>query len=214
MYKLASIGMLGLLALFVVPAPLDDSNDGRHYGAATMLVRDAEGNEVFSQTVHNRITDQGEDYLLNQVFTDLGSTAVVDNVQIGAICLNGDGTSPAVAEADTASSFNTDNSGAAGYGVNVENCQTDSTVTSASQIATVDPGAFTAGADTTSFEWVSGATSVVSKIGVCVASATDVDVRDCTTTLFATVDTSDVTLANSGETVTITYTFDISSSGT
>ena len=120
MYKLLSMGLLGLLAVMVIPVNISEYESGiKFYGAATILVRDSVGNEVFSQTIHNRLFDAGESFILNQTFTGLGSD-VADNVQIGAICLSAD-TTPSTTEADSATTWNNDNTWS---GVDAKNCRT------------------------------------------------------------------------------------------
>ena len=209
MLKLASFGLLGLLVVLVLPANVDEQTPSFLYGAATLVAHDAYGDEIFSQTIHNQLFDQGEDLILNQTFADLGGLAVVDNIQIGAICLSGDAT-PSVLETDTNTDFNTEVD-TADTGTDVStNCVTDPAVTSASSVVTLGPLTFTARTDE-SLHWNAGDT--VTNIGICDASATDADIRGCQNYLFAVVDTSDVTLADT-ETVDVTYTFDISSAGT
>jgi len=203
MIKLAAFGLLGLLVVLILPANADEQTPSFLYGAATLVAYDAHGNEFFAQTVHNQLFDAGEDFMIDQSFTDIG-TDVANAIQIGAICLSAD-TTETTNEPDTAATFNTDNV-RAGDTV-AENCVTDILVTKAAQVVTIGPETFTAGADVSTVQWVGGNT--VTSIGICPASATDSTVRDCTTTLFAVVDTSDVTLAAS-ETVDVTYTFDIS----
>jgi len=208
MLKLASFGLLGLLVVLILPANVDEQTPSFLYGAATLVAHDAYGDEIFSQTIHNQLFDQGEDLILNQTFADIGVSVVADDVQIGAICLNA-----AVAsgvEADTNSDFNTDhNTAETGTDVST-NCITDPTVTSNLQVVTLGPLTFTARTDE-SLHWFAGDT--VRTIGVCDAHVANTDIRGCTNYLFAVVDTSDVTLADT-ETVDVTYTFDISSAGT
>ncbi len=212
MLKIAAFGLLGFLVLLILPANADEQTPSFLYGAATIVAYDALGNEIFAQTVHNQLFDQGEDFLIDQGFTDLGGLATVDNVQIGAICLSADVT-PTTTESDTNTTFNTDHDAADNVGatVNTQTCVTDGVstggVTAASQVVTLGPLTFTASAADNA-NWFAGDT--VTNIGVCDASATDADIRGCTTTLFAVVDTSDVTLADT-ETVDVTYTFDLSS---
>ncbi len=215
MLKIAAFGLLGFLVLLILPANADEQTPSFLYGAATIVAYDALGNEIFAQTVHNQLFDQGEDFLIDQGFTDLGGLATVDNVQIGAICLSADAT-PTTLETDTNTTFNTDHDAADNVGATAgtQTCVTDGVstggVTSASQVVTLGPLTFTASAADNA-NWFAGDT--VTNIGVCDASATDADIRGCTTTLFAVVDTSDVTLADT-ETVDVTYTFDLSSAGT
>jgi len=206
MLKLAAFGLLGFLVVLIIPANVDEQTPSFLYGAATLVAYDAYGNEFFSQTVHNQLFDEGEIFLINQTFTDLGGLAVVDNVQIGAICLSA--ATPSTDETDTNTIFNTAHDGADNGSANSStlNCVTDPTVTSASQVVTLGPLTFTAQDDNTG-NWF--ATDTVTNIGICDAASGDADVRGCTTNLFAVVDTSNVTLADN-ETVDVTYTFDIS----
>ena len=211
MLKLAAFGLLGFLVVLILPANADEQTPSFLYGAATLVAYDANGNEFFAQTVHNRLFDQGEDFMLNQAFTDIGGAVTLDLTQIGAICLSA--AVPSVDETDTNTDFDTAHFAAEG-GTSSDNCITAPTatnpVTSASQVVTIGPLTFTARTDE-SLNWFAGDT--VTNIGICAASATDVDVRGCAGNLFAVVDTSDVTLADT-ETVDVTYTFDLSSSTT
>jgi len=210
MLKLASFGLLGFLLVLILPANVDVQTPAFLYGAATIVAHDAYGNEFFSQTVHNQLFDEGEVLLINQTFTDLGGLAVVDNVQIGAICLSADLT-PSTTESDTNTLFNSDHDAADNSTASVTtNCLTDGSVTSSAQVVTLGPLTFTA-QDDDSGNWF--ALDTVTNIGICDAHATDNPVRGCAANLFAVVDTSDVTLADN-ETVDVTYTFDISSAGT
>jgi len=209
MIKLASFGLLGFLVVLILPASVDEQTPTSFlYGAATLVVHDAFGDEIFSQTIHNQLFDQGEDLILNQTFADIGVSVVADDVQIGAICLNG-----AVAsldETDTTVEFNADHDTADTGSDIAKNCVTDPAVTSGASVVTLGPLMFTA--DTAELlNWNAGDT--VRTIGICDAHVANTDIRGCQNFLFAVVDTSDVTLADT-ETVDVTYTFDISSAGT
>jgi len=204
MIKLAAFGLLGFLVVLILPADANQQTPSFLYGAATLVAYDANGNEFFTQTVHNQLFDEGEDLMIDQSFADLGGIAIVDDIQIGAICLSAAGT-PTTTETDDNVQFNTDNVRAGD--TLALNCITDPTVTKATQVVTIGPLMFTAGANSAAVEWVSGNT--ITNIGICDAQLTNANVRDCTTNLFAVVDTSNVVLANA-ETVDVTYTFDIS----
>ena len=210
MLKLAAFGLLGFLVVLILPANADEQTPSFLYGAATLVAHDAYGNEIFSQTIHNQLFDEGEDLILNQAFTDLGGLAIVDNIQIGAICLSA--ATPSTDETDTNTAFNTAHDAADNASANAStlNCVTDPAVTSSAQVVTLGALTFTAQDDNTG-NWF--ATDTVTNIGICDAASADADVRGCTTNLFAVVDTSNVTLADN-ETVDVTYTFDISSAGT
>jgi len=206
MIKLAAFGLLGFLVLLILPANAAEQTPTSFlYGAATLVAYDAYGNEIFAQTVHNQLYDQGEDFILDQTFTDEGGVAVLDNIQIGAICLSA--AAFVADETDIFSDFNTAHDAADNAGAIVStNCVTDTIVPSVAQIITIGPLTFTASA-TDSADWY--ADDTVIQIGVCDADGGGASVRGCTTTLFAVVNTSDVTLADT-ETVDVTYTFDIS----
>jgi len=213
MMKLAAFGLLGLLVVLILPANADEQTPSFLYGAATLVAYDTHGNEFFAQTVHNQLFDEGEDFMLNQAFTDIGGVVTADNTQIGAICLSAAAAS--ATEADDNGAFNTAHDLADNGPTDASlNCITAPTatapVTSALQVVTIGPLTFTADA-AEGANWF--ATDTVLHIGICDASATDIDVRGCATNLFAVVDTSDVTLADT-ETVDVTYTFDLSSAGT
>jgi len=216
MLKLAAFGLLGFLVVLILPANADEQTPSFLYGAATLVAYDTHGNEFFAQTVHNRLFDQGEDFLNNQAFTDIGGAVTADTTQIGAICLSAD-SSPSTLETDTNVTFNADHNAEDNVlAILTTNCVTAPTATnpvsSTGQVVTIGPLTFTAGTpDAAANNWFAGDT--VFNIGICDASATDADIRGCTTTLFAVVDTSDVTLADT-ETVDVTYTFDLSSSTT
>lgn len=92
-------------------------------------------------------------------------------------------------------------------------CKTDATVDTTTTQGNAVIGALTFTAGGTATENIA-AGGTVNGIGICQAHNTNADFKDCATEgiLFAIVNTSDVTLANA-ETVDITYTFDITSTG-
>lgn len=212
MYKYVGVGLVGLFFMMIIPSGINTiQEDGLSlYGAATIDVFDKDRNSVFTQTVHNILFDAGEDFILVQTFKGTG-TDVADDVKIGAICLSA--ASLNTAEGTTAGTFNSNHDSAddASADVNTLNCKTDSVVTAASQVATIGPLTYTAQDDNTGNYFTGDA---VVQIGVCRADTGDVDVRGCDTTLFAIADVTDVTLAANGDSVDVTYTFDISSAGT
>jgi len=202
-YKMGFIGLLGILAITIVPFDGEtNSNDGRHYGMATIVQYDVNNNEVFAQSIHNRLVDTGETFILGASFFD-GVASPVDNTTIGAICI-AEGTIDAATETKTSAQFDTDNTIAA---VN-DNCIVDTVVdiTTTQGTAIIGPETFTGGTNLDAGETVNG-------IGICQGNG-GVDYEDCATggVLFAVIDTADVTLLAS-ETVQITYTFDITSPG-
>ena len=95
---------MGILAMMVIPSNIGAQQSGPDfYGAATISQSDADGQELFSQTVHNRIVDTGEVFILDQTFQKSGDTDVANAGQIGSICISSDNTAPV--EGLTAATF-------------------------------------------------------------------------------------------------------------
>ena len=208
--SLSTTALLGMLVVLMVPSNVSatETSGLALYGMATLTQHDVNGDVVFSQTVHNQLFDDGEDFLLNNAFHGLTDDAA-EATQIGAICLGAQ--TPSTDETHTVAAWNSAHDGAdnASATASTLNCQT-ATATSSAQVASLAPEAFTAKADN-SGNWYSGDT--VLGIAVCQADSGDADVRGCAGTLFAVVNTSDVTLATD-ETVTVTYQFSLASAGT
>jgi len=166
-------------------------------GWAHIVHKDAQGNILSEERVHNRFVDNGEDFALDQIFED--GTTTADNGQIGAICLF-QGTI-VVAETETAGDFDGDNT------LTEANCKEDNTVTTTGSTAVIGPITFTCGGT----NCANGDT--IAAIAICQNDVTDnTDTIDCATEgiMFSVIDITDVTLAAS-ETVDIDYTFDITS---
>jgi len=198
-YKIGIVGLLSILAITIVPFSGEtNSIDGKFYGLLTLVQYDENRNEIFSQTVHNRLVNTGETFLLEASFTE--GTAPADNTQIGVICI-AEGTISAADETDIATEFDSDNT------LTGNNCQADGTVdiTTTQGTAIIGPLTF---AEPTHL----AAADVVNGIGICQTFVATSPFADCATSgiLFAVIDTADVTI-NAGETVDITYTFDITS---
>lgn len=204
MYKYVGVGLVGLFFMMIIPSGLNTiQDDGLNlYGAATIDVSDVDGNSVFTQTVHNNLFDEGEAYLLTQVFKVAGAS-VTDTVRIGAICLSSATLETAENTANTLFNSNHLTAQAGGDGSS-KNCKS-ATVTVPGGIATIGPITFTA-LDNNAGNLF--APNTVTHIGVCDADAANADALGCTTTLFAVADTSNVAMIT-GETVEVTYTFDI-----
>ena len=214
MYKIIGISLLILLALIIVPVSSENPSEAPLlYGAVTLVASDINGNIVLKNTVHNRIVNAGEDYVADMVFRDTVAPEGNDGDGIGAICLYvAGGTTQAfdtVAEIDVETVTGTNFDG--GNAVGNTECQVDTADTTGAGTAVLLPEAFTGGTHTT-------ADQSVEAIAVCQTVNTDADnfdFSDCATNgvIFAVVDTTNVVLAN-GETVTVTYTFDVSSADT
>ena len=201
LYELGILGLLSIMVITVVPLSSEiDSNDGKLYGFATLVKYDESKNEVFSQTVHNRLVDTGETFLLEATFRE--GTAPADGVQIGAICIAQDATYDDL-ETHTAAFFDGNNTQTSGV-----NCKISAAVDLTTQgLAVIGPLTFDAPTNIASDE-------TVNHIGICQSAGADY--TDCATAsgiLFATINTANVTLAAS-ETVQITYTFNMTSPNT
>jgi len=199
LYKVGIVGLLSILAITIVPFSGEtNSIDGKLYGLLTLVQYDENRNEIFSQTVHNRLVNTGETFLLQASFTE--TTAPADNIQIGAICI-AEGVIDDADEAEDNTAFDTANT------LTGNNCQEDTAVdiTTTQGTAIIGPLTF---AEPTHL----AAADVVNGIGVCQSNAGTSPFANCATSgiLFAVIDTADVTI-NAGETVDITYTFDITS---
>lgn len=197
-YKIGITGLLAILAITIVPfSGESNSTDGKFYGFVTLVAYDENRNEVLSQTVHNRLVDTGETFLLEATFTE--GTAPTDVNQIGAICLIEDASVDEI-ETHTAAFFDGNNT------ISATNCVVDAAVDLSTQgLAVIGMTQFIGGTHTTAGDTING-------IGICQGNAGSSPYALCATAgiLFAVIDTSDVTLAAS-ETVDITYTFNMTS---
>ena len=201
MYNYIGMALMSVFAIMVIPAAQVDSGSvgPEFWGMGSMVLFDASGNEVFAQSVHNLVTDQGEEYLIDAVFQE-GTTAAAENISIAAICITDD-TTPTLTDGQTAAQFEIDNLIDTGT-----NCIEDTTVTAAGD------GKAVIGPLTFDENDLDAADETIGAIGICQAHVTLSTWNRCDTNsgiLFATVDVSD-TQIGSGETVQITYTFDIS----
>ncbi len=198
-YKIGITGLLAILAITIVPFGGEtNSTDGKFYGFVTLVAYDENRNEVLSQTIHNRLVDTGETFLLENTFRE--GTADADNTQIGAICLIED-TTVDVIETHTAAFFDGNNTIASGT-----NCVVDPAVDLSTQgLAVIGMTQFVGGTHQANGDTING-------IGICQSNGGTTPYTNCATAgvLFAVIDTSDVTLATS-ETVDITYTFNMTS---
>ena len=201
MYGYIGAGLMGLFILMVLPAGMDNiQEDGKFYGAANLLVRDTSGNELFQQTVHNRLLDTGENYIVTQTFVGGGDPAL-DNTQMSAICVTNVTT---VSETDTAATFS--------FPANTLNgtnhCLRTTPDLKGDGRVVLGPQTFVGGTNI-------GPTETIRSIAICSNNGVAGDYQDCidggvNNIAFAAIVTSSVQLGVS-ETVDITYTFDMSS---
>ena len=200
--KICIVGFLSIMAITMVPFSSEtNSNDGKFYGMITLVKYDENRNEVFSQSVHNQLVDEGETFLLGASFYD-NVASPADNTAIGAICLTDTVT---VAEGEDASSFDTAN------GITEPSCIVVDVVTGFVDITTTQ-GLAVIGPLTFDAPTHIGATETVDGIGICQSNVGSTPYANCATAgiLFAVINTADVTLAST-ETVDVTYTFNMTS---
>lgn len=229
MYKYIGIGLMGLFVLMIMPTTQSEES-GHFFGVGTILVRDAGGNEIFKQTVHNQVTDEGEGFLILQAFdTGYVGTLTADAAKINTICITGnvldfDDTQE---EAVTAALFNAQISGSkspstsltiAGGGGCIVDTDVDNSTSGIAIIQTPNPfiACIGCGANTENID--ADTSADVTGIGICQDGAASggglgTNTTNCEGHLFAQVSLSNVTLGDQ-ETIDITYTFDISSSTT
>jgi len=199
MYKYIGMGLFGLFIMMVLPSGMDSLQEqGKFYGSAHLLVRDAAGNELLSQTVHNTLLDTGEVFIIDQAFTG-GAADVLDTNQISAICVTDVTT---IGEGSVAADFSGVNNGLGGTNhchVTTPNHVGDGSVT---LFAIFTGGVDVAIADT------------IRSIAICNNNGAGGDYADCDTPAngiaLAAITTSAVQLGDT-ETVDITYTFDLTS---
>ena len=176
------------------------------YGVAVVEHIGVDGQIISTETVHNQLLDAGEQHILQQAFSD-GSTAVADDTQVGAICLSADTTAPT--ETMTAATFNSNADTDDNAASSAVNCITDDGVDlSTAGTAVVGPLTFDVGTANTN-NWYNGDTPA--QIGVCAAQSANNAVRGCTAPLFATVALTGTSALATGESLTVTYTFNIAS---
>ena len=186
----------------------------KFYGMLTLKKYDDLGNEIFSQTVHNRLVNQGETFLLNQAFL---SNADLDSNRFSSICIiepNDDvvflpdnvDNNGIIREDLTSVQFDDANS------IILPNCLVDLEVDLIEDgRAIIGPLNFRAGENIAVGGTIHG-------IGICKHND-DASFSSCARNngdnniLFAAVSTSHVTL-NEGDSAEISYTFDITSDTT
>lgn len=209
--KLSGIGLVAITAVLLLPGSFGNlvTDETTFWGQSNLVLYDVEGNEVLAQTVHNRIVDTGEQFILQQTFQEATGN-VVDNAQFGAICAFTNGTSIVTVEEDTVAADVDGDQASPGD----LRCEDQGVSLATAGKAILGPITFTGG---TSAPVEVTAGNVIHGIAVCQSNNTGTNWRQCadgpgvgTGVMLAIIDTSDVTL-NSGETVDITYTFDITS---
>jgi hypothetical protein len=212
LYNYLGLGLLGLFVFMVIPFDTQaESNESMFYGAADIVVYDEFGNEMLTQTVHNRLVNQGEDFILEMSFTDglhpTGSSSGDDSVAMNSICLTSFDVS-GVGETYTAAQFDVDNA-------------LDNTATPCLRDSSADrtvQGKRTIGPLVFQVPQNAPLTGDIKGIGICRSnSGSFIGCDDYTSGgvfLFAVVDTTDILNLQQDQTVSVKYTFDITSDDT
>jgi len=69
MYKAIGVGLLGLFVMLVIPTGLESQQDNvLLYGTGTIVQKDASGEVMLENVVHNRLVNTGEGFMLNATF--------------------------------------------------------------------------------------------------------------------------------------------------
>ena len=210
MYNYIGLAMLGLFAFMVIPINVD-ANEAQitHYGVGTIVQFDADGNEIYQETVHNRIVDTGETFLIEQSFKEGTAGETVDADQIASICLTAEvGFTPV--EGLTVATFDTNDN----IAVANDNCISDTAVNTATlSTAVIGPETFQEATHVP-------AGTIVTGIGICQGSGTT-PFETCAAAqsapvgiLFAAVAFGTSVTLSAGESLQVTYTFDATTSGT
>ncbi|KAG2477245.1 MAG: hypothetical protein NPMRTH1_1250026 [Nitrosopumilales archaeon] len=206
MYKAIGLGLFGLFFMLVIPTGLESQQDNvLLYGTGAIVQKDASGEVILENVVHNRIVNTGEQFMMNATFRN-ASTDPTGTNNISAICLYRGSFSTIDSEGTTASNFDAANT------ITGTECQVE-----ASNDVTTTPGEAIVNG-TFAEPTHAAATDEIGAIGVCqdaLARADGTDFFNCGgsgSILFSVFDITNVTLG-SGGTVDITYTFNITSSG-
>jgi len=203
MLKVIGFGLLGLFVVMIFPSTITDGANPMFYGTANMVLSDSNGNILMTQTVHNQITDEGEAFIIDQVFTT-GDAAVTGDNRVGALCIV-ENSDSAFGEGTVAAITNNLGNPSGNH------CHvTSTTIVDVGSTAVTEGEVFTAGTDFTAGETISG-------IVICKMDGTTSDFNDCNTpgtpVALAALDLNNVTVTGT-DTITITYTFDITTAGT
>ncbi len=203
MLKVIGFGLLGLFVVMIFPSTMTDVvTEPIFYGTANIVLADSDGNALMKQTVHNRITNEGETYLINQVF-DTGVAQQTENSRIGAICIYETSDSNIVEGTVNSLANNLVDAGGTF-------CHVTQDITNSAQTAVTDAEVFTSGVDFDPNE-------TISAILICAKNAGDANFQNCSDAAqpiaLAALIITNVTVSGS-DTVTITYTFDITTDTT
>ena len=207
MYKFVGFGLLGFLALLIIPVSSStQSDDPSMYGMAHVSLVDESGNVLIENQMHNEVVDQGTGVMMSlaisPAYRDIPGTA--ENTLIDGLCVS-NAISFSTADTEDNTSFNSANTIDSPFEPCLDNIDFILTDTSASSgVKTFAAG--TAFADGTT----------ITGVGVCdVLSGGDEGLIDCnigeigaTGWLLAVVDIPD-TVVPGGTQLEVTYSLNL-----
>jgi hypothetical protein len=203
-YKFVGFGLLGFLALLIIPVSSStQSDDPSMYGMATISLKDESGNILIENQMHNEVVDTGTATMMSNAFEFANPPGATFGRVTGLCVSNADAFS--IADTETFTTFNGNNT--------IDNpflpCQQLDTFIFTDTSASTGVRSFTAG---TAF--ADGTT--ITGIGVCaVDKFGPVGLVDCntsaigtTTMLFGVIDIVD-TAVPGGKQLDVTYTLNL-----
>lgn len=210
MYKYLALGIIAIAGIMAIPISVDSQDESKVYGYVTLVLRDAGGQAMFEQIIHNDLIAIGENYMLNQSFNNGTGGFIAEGDRIDALCVTAK-VGFAVNETNTAQTFGDQDN------LQEFSCETVSfTIANNVGVNTATTGIVEFNATAVNGNIATGDT--ITGIGVCSdqgaasdnagtleAFNTRCSVTGSASPLIAEVDTSDVTLSGA-ETVDITYT--------
>jgi len=109
-YKFVGFGLLGFLALLIIPVSSStQSDDPSMYGMATVSLKDESGNILLENQMHNEVVDQGTGAMMAKTF----STLVLPGISFGSphasgLCVS-NAISFSIADSENHTTFNAAN---------------------------------------------------------------------------------------------------------
>jgi len=200
-YKFVGFGLLGFLALLIIPvSSATQSDDPSMYGMATVSLKDESGNILIENQMHNVVVDQGTAFMLNRTFTG-GDWSSSTFPGVNGICVS-NANSFSVSDSETPTTFNENNI----IDTPFKNCNIISSWSTQTTTSISTTSSFLAG---TAFD--DGTT--ITGIGVCGVPSSGGPFLDCnsaasTVVLFSVIDIPNTSIG-SGSQLDVTYTFNL-----
>ena len=204
MYKFVGFGLLGFLALLIIPVSSStQSDDPSMYGMAHVSLVDESGNVLIENQMHNEVVDQGTAYMLDHAFQGGTNPNNGDNAPgVNGLCVS-NAISFSTADSETITTFNTANN----IGNPFTNCNEILSFNPATQTFISTSSIFSAG---TAF----ADSTTITGVGVCSVPGGSGASLDCSTVggknhiLFSVIDIPDTTVG-SGSQLDVTYTLNL-----